>query len=151
MKELKLNKNKVTFVDDEDFEFLNMFNWKIKIENNVETVYCSMKLHKFLAKLYNFDIKDVIDHKDGNRLNNQKSNLRPASRKENSRNMKVRKNITGFKGVYPNLNKTRFVAKIFTNNKQVHLGVFDTAEEAAKVYDEKARKYFGEFAKTNFE
>jgi hypothetical protein len=151
MRELKLNKNKIALVDDEDFEFLNMFNWKIRIENGAETVYCSMKLHKFLAKTYQFDTKDVIDHKDGNRLNNQKNNLRPASRKENSRNMKVRKNTTGFKGVYPNLNKNRFVVKIFVNNKQMHLGVFDTAEEAAKVYDENARKYFGEFAKTNFD
>jgi len=89
-----------------------------------------------------------IDHVDGNGLNNQKANLRVASHAENCANRRInRNNTSGFKGV--SKNKERWQAYIRVAYRQIHLGYFDTPEEAAEAYDRAAIAYFGEFAKTN--
>ena len=90
---------------------------------------------------------DEIDHintiKDDNRI----VNLRIASRSQNKANCKAKcNNLTGFKGVH--LDKFgKFQAKITLNNRQRHLGRFDTAEEAHAAYCAAAEKHFGEFAR----
>ena len=59
-----------------------------------------------------------------------------------------RGNKTGYKGVQNERNK--FCVQLRNKGKLMYFGTFDTAEEAAKVYDLAALKYFGEFAWTNF-
>lgn len=95
----------------------------------------------------------VSDHKDGNGLNNQKSNLRICTNAENIRNAKrYSTNTTGFKGVCidSDYKKLSFRAGIKHYNKTYKLGNFNNAIDAAKAYDKKARELYGEFAKTNF-
>lgn len=90
--------------------------------------------------------EDEIDHKDNDPSNNRWENLRPAKRFENCRNIrKPKNNTTGFKGVYRNRGKFR--AQISVNDKAVHLGVFDTAEDAYLAYCVAADRYHGEFAR----
>ncbi|MCP4599218.1 MAG: hypothetical protein GY847_01550 [Proteobacteria bacterium] len=92
---------------------------------------------------------DEIDHRNGNRLDNRKENLRVATRSQNMANTILRKNNTvGLKGVYPN--KKRWMARITVNYEYLHLGTFDTPEQAGRVYDEAAINHFGEFALLNF-
>ena len=85
-----------------------------------------------------------VDHIDGNRTNNRLSNLREVSRLENLQN--VRKptcvNKVGFLGVSPN--KKRFAASIKVNGDKLHLGTFDTPEQAHAAYmDAKVKHHVG--------
>jgi len=89
---------------------------------------------------------EIVDHKDGNPLNNRRDNLRLATKVDNQRNSRKPKNNTsGYKGVYKHAG--RWVAMIRTNENKKHLGRFDTPEEAYEAYCEAAKKYHGEFAR----
>jgi hypothetical protein len=88
-----------------------------------------------------------VDHKDRNASNNKWCNLREATISQNGANSPT-KAKSGFRGVGLRRNKWR--AYITVNNKQIHLGTFDTPEEAAHKYDEAAKLYFKEFATLNF-
>lgn len=88
--------------------------------------------------------KEVVDHRDGNPRINILSNLRVCSRAENARNS----HNDRIKGVWKQRNG-RWSATICRNYKKVHLGTFDTVEEAAKAYNHAAQLLFGEFANLN--
>lgn len=89
----------------------------------------------------------IPDHIDGDGLNNRRGNLRPATYAGNAQNARLRKdNTTGYRGVSLHRRTGKYHATI---NKRV-IATRDTAEEAAHVWDAKARELFGEFARLNF-
>lgn len=88
----------------------------------------------------------IIDHINGNPLDNRRENLRFCTHAQNMQNSKVRKHSgTGVKGVQKHRNKYR--ALICKNGKQIKLGSFDSIEEAKACYDAAALEIFGEFAR----
>ncbi|HCF4483434.1 TPA: AP2 domain-containing protein [Pseudomonas aeruginosa] len=90
-----------------------------------------------------------IDHRDGDKLNNRRSNLREATQGENAKNTRLAKNnSSGFKGVSRTA-EGRWRARITVGRKEVRLGNFDTREEAAAAYDLAALQLHGEFASPN--
>lgn len=94
----------------------------------------------------------IVDHKNGNTLDNRRLNLRICSHAENMRNRKMHKNnALRVKGVYVEIGKRakgpRYVAQIRANGKKVVLGRFDTAEEASIAYQAAAEILHGEFAR----
>lgn len=92
----------------------------------------------------------VVDHIDGNQLNNCRKNLRICSRTQNVRNSELSKNNTsGYKGVSFDKARQKWQAKITVCRKPIYLGRYDTVQEAADAYDEAALMYFGEYARTN--
>jgi hypothetical protein len=97
--------------------------------------------------------KDLqVDHKDGNGLNNSKLNLRIVTHKQNNQYKSLTSaNTSGFKGAffckYRSHLKTPWRSLIRYENKSIHLGCFETAEEAHEAYKLAAKKYYGEFAK----
>jgi hypothetical protein len=93
----------------------------------------------------------LVDHRDGNGLNNQKSNLRICNRKQNQQNRPMNSNNkSGYKGVCWNKRSNKWRSGIRVDNKDIFLGSFFCLVKAAKAYDEAAKKYFGEFAYLNF-
>lgn len=91
----------------------------------------------------------IGDHKDRDKFNNRRDNLRFANDSQNCTNRGLASNNTsGYKGV--GLRGNRWSATIFLNGKNVHLGFYATKEEAAKVYDRAALKHWGDFAYINF-
>lgn len=89
-----------------------------------------------------------VDHANGDGLDCRRSNLRVASHAENVRNARSRKGTSKFKGV--SFSKGGWRAALRVNYKTVHLGRFETEEEAAVAHDEAARRLHGAFARLNF-
>lgn len=87
-----------------------------------------------------------IDHINRDPSDNRISNLRLATRSQNLANKKAAGGSSEFKGVSYHCQRQRWRATI----KDVHLGLFDTEEEAARAYDNAALNLYGEFAGLNF-
>lgn len=100
--------------------------------------------HRILAVFYGISTKNVIDHIDGNGLNNRVENLRAASHQENSRNSVGKRGKRLRVGVYQKGNK--FGCSIRIGDKQKWLGVFDTEAEAVAARKGAENLFFGEFA-----
>lgn len=94
----------------------------------------------------------LVDHKDGDKLNNRLDNLRLATFQENSLNKKAKKRGSSpFRGVYWNKSEKKWHSQASNNGKQTHLGLFEDELEAAVAYDKFAIVQHGAFAKLNFE
>jgi hypothetical protein len=101
-----------------------------------------MSMHTLLLPKQPFQ---VVDHINGNGLDNRRENLRRATPAQNATNRKHGKSYRGvclMEGKY-------YYASICSNRKTYHLGSFKTPEEAAKAYNEAAVKFHGEFARLN--
>lgn len=91
-----------------------------------------------------------IDHINGVRHDNRISNLRQATRKQNTRYAGIsRRNSSGYKGVTWCKERRCYSAAIAVNRKRINLGRFSDPKEAALAYDEAAVRLHGDFAKTN--
>lgn len=111
-----------------------------------ETIY----LHKLVAEKYlkieKNDKRNLVGAKNGNKLDCRLENLEYRSRSVASRKRKTRSKL-GYTGVYKEHNRYRAVISI--NRKSVHIGMFDTAEEAALAYNKKSRELYGDDGKVN--
>lgn len=92
----------------------------------------------------------IIDHRNENKSDNRADNLRIASYAQNIAN-RVQINSTGVKGVRYDKRTGKFQARIMVTGKSIHLGMFDCAVEAGNAYDDAAKEYYKDFAKTNQE
>ena len=156
MKQIPLTRGKVALVDDDDFEELNQYKWYVHNEHGyfyaargmlVEGKVKTIRMHRQIMNAFD---AILIDHKDGNGLNNQRYNIRVCTYAENAYNQKIKKHSSIFKGVGWREVRKRWRASIRFNDKLKELGLFKSEIDAALVYDNKARELFGEFAKTNF-
>lgn len=155
MKEIKLSqhgKNRglyVALVDDDDFDYLNQFKWQVQA--NKYGLYAKRHMNGLTIRMH-WDIMGgkLIDHIDGNGLNNQRNNLRFCTHSQNAMNKKSDKNTTSkYKGVCWYKTRSVWVGQIGINGKSTCLGYFTDEIEAAKAYDREAKILFGEFARLN--
>lgn len=87
------------------------------------------------------------DHKNGDRLDNRRANLRVCNSSENATNSKHRtNNKSGFKGVVFHKVAMKFMASIMINKRSLYLGLFESAESAHAAYCAAALLYHGKFA-----
>lgn len=140
-------------VDDEHHRYLSQFKWHAHGKGNTRYArrvdYSTGKKRNVFMHRIVIGAKDgeIVDHVNHNGLDNQKANLRIVSNGQNIRNSERTKGQTGYYGVWSFRGKYRAV--IYINRKSVHIGVFDTAEEAAKAYDQKSIELFND-GKLNF-
>ena len=167
MLEIALTKGMSTVVDDEDYNRLIRFPWfytKSSRCKNTHTGYAAYHqtskskwvwMHRFILGMCNSAGTDLaphmrVDHRDGNGLNNSRTNLRPCTRAQNGQNRKGNsdKRTSRYKGVFARTNGN-WRAAIRVNNVLLCLGTYPDEEMAASVYNDAAVKYFGEFARLN--
>lgn len=147
MKEVILTNGMKTLVDDEDFERVTAYNWGFDCfgYGTCTLSTLNIRLHRFIM---NAPKGLVVDHINGDRLDNRKENLRLCSIKENIRNSKKHKdNTSGYRGVSTIGRLWR--AYIVVDRKQISLGCYKTREEAALAYNRGATLYHGEYAHLN--
>ncbi len=137
-------------VDDEDYEWLRQYEWQVDRHNSVKTHAPGMKGKLIHRLILNAPEHLEVDHIDGNRLNNQRSNLRLATSSQNKMNRGPRKdNTSGYKGVSWHSQRLKWTARVKAGQKYIHLGLFDSKEAAALAYNSAARQLHGEYAWLN--
>jgi len=139
MKEIILTQGKIALVDDEDYAWLNNFKW---YANKLPCTYYAARakpkrmgteqMHRIIL---NAPSNLQVDHVDGNGLNNQRNNLRLVTPRENTQNRHY-KMTSNYPGVSFKKQANKWVAQIQIKNKKIHLGYFDTEEEAHSKYME---------------
>ena len=143
-------------IDRDDYKAVRAKDYKMYIRRNKKGrcyVYLADSKGKSMGGLHIFLMKPpkglIVDHKNGDGLDNSRSNLRIATKAQNGQNKTKRKGTSSqYKGVC--LHKSgKWVAAIVVNGKRVHLGCYAAEQEAARAYDAAATTHFGEFAFTN--
>ena len=158
MKTIPLTQDKVALVDDADYERVSQFKWCAYRPRSSHTFYACRGVKRngkwTTEQMHGFILGHTgkTDHRDGNGLNNQWENLRPATSAQNSRNRgKQINNRSGYKGVYPcHPDGRSWVARVRVHGKPIHFGTFANREDAARAYDAGVLKIHGEFARLNF-
>lgn len=150
-----LSHSPVTLVDDADFQRVTDAGpWqygqcgaKVYAQRAVRQPDGTTKverLHTFLTGW------PLVDHIDGNGLNNRRSNLRPATASQNNANSRARLGLSGYRGVALHKPTGLWRAYVQVGGKTKSCGYFRDVIEAAKARDKAAREAHGEFARLNF-
>ncbi len=172
--EIKLACGKTALIDTDSlflFEgkrtwrsYFDGWNWYVRRHSTINKKSKTFLLHREVLGIT--DSKILIDHIDGNGLNNMRSNLRICNHSQNRKNRhnKSDKHSSIYLGVSLKVTKynytvktgeekvsitKRWEARIQHNKKQISIGFYNTEDEAAIAYNKKAMEFHGEFASLN--
>ena len=155
MKKIKLTHGFFATVSDKDYKRVSKFKWFTAKRRSGIYAARSKRRGKFsdtiLMHRFIRNAKDGIqvDHRDRNGLNNVRSNIRICTQTQNNGNRISNKHSSAYKGVSFEKWTKRWESNIEINGKKKRLGRFKSEVEAARAYDEAAKKLFGRFSLTN--
>lgn len=162
-KTIELTHNLIALVDDDDYAEIVQLKWCATKTRSTGRFYAATRLerseegvpgrlvfmHRMIMNIPHATA-EMIDHRNGDTLDNRKINLRFCTMSENGRNRgKQVNNTSGYKGVAVG-REGKWQCAIKLHGKRMPLGIFDDPVEAARVYDRAALIYHGEFARLNF-
>jgi len=150
---IPLTQHQNAIVYTADFAWLSQGNWHANLCDKGFYVRRTTRQRRIYMAAEILKCPDGIlcDHVNRNTLDNRRVNLRRASPSENGSNRSQRSdNKSGFKGVSWSSERQKWVAQIAFGRVTIALGRFLDKTEAARAYDEAARKYHGQFAVLNF-
>lgn len=152
--EVQLSQDLIAIVDIEDYERISQFKWSATRLGNGWGYYAirrngntSQLMHRFILNLQSGD--PSVDHINMDGLDNRKNNLRLATSTDQRANLRNYGGSSQYKGVYWNKSRGKWIAQIYKDGKHIQLGSFNVEKDAAKAYDEEAKKLFGTFARVN--
>ena len=148
-------------VDPEDYERLSKYEWEARRARNSPFYAARQDVNRSTRKYtVIFMHREIIeigdglfaDHINHNTFDNRKANLRTATQTQNNRNRRkfAVPTKSKYKGVYWKPRIKKWVAQIGVDKKVIHLGCFEKEKDAARAYDQAAKKYHKEFASLNF-
>lgn len=152
---IDLGEGKCAWIDVSDLDLCAPYRWRPVLGNRVFYAVASIAkrmpvpMHRLIMKPR---AGMVVDHINGDGLDNRRSNLRVCTTAQNVRNQNVREDdnkTSQFKGVYRDHDVGRWRAHIQHDGDGICLGSFSCEERAARQYDRAARLFFGQYARTN--
>ena len=158
MKKIKLTQGQFALIDNEDFERVSKYKWHADYNKTTKSYYAkttpyighnkskNIRMHRFIM---NVPRVLQVDHINKNTLDNRKSNLRFCTREQNMWNSKSRSGTSKYKGVSFDKQKKKWMARISSNRKIMHIGYYISQKDAAIAYNKKAKKIHGDFAFLN--
>lgn len=155
--QIQLTRGYFSIVDAADYDWLTQWKWHAN-DSKGRLVYAERNggvtdrerkiiMHRVIT---NAPKGMEVDHRDGDGLNNRRSNLRLCTHSENMKNKsKVCNTSSQYKGVYWSRHANKWKATITLNKTAIHLGYYDKEHDACLAYNLAAVQYFGPFAKIN--
>lgn len=137
-------------IDTTDYELVKKYRWFISTSG--KSLYARARWHDGPERFVYLHILlcpqwKLVDHEDGNGLNNRRHNLREANKQQNAWNQKTKEHTSKYHGVSWQSARNKWVAQLMVNGKQNNLGRFDTEEEAYKARLDAEEKYLGGFTR----
>jgi hypothetical protein len=161
VKTIQLTRGQVAVVDDEDWPLLSSFKWQAHRGPHDSTWYAvrasrvggkktKVRMHRIILEA---DASLQVDHRNGDGLDNRRSNLRISTPSQNQQH-RIRptrpQKSSQWKGVYWCSQWKRWRARILVAGERLHLGTYRVEVDAARAYDRAALEHFGAFAAPNF-
>ena len=159
MREILLSQGLCAIVDDDEYEkLMGYYKWYACKNRHLVYAKCNtsstagnrttLKMHRIIM---NAMPGQVVDHINGNGLDNRKCNLRIVDDQKNAANRRCHAGSSSkYKGVAWHIIRRKWQVNICVNGKNIYLGLHENEVDAALTYDMAAMKYFGEFARLNF-
>lgn len=155
VRNILLSKGGAALVDEADWADVSQFDWNSNgagyaqrntvLDGRRTTVF----MHREIMGLKRGDGL-LVDHANGNRLDNRRENLRICTRSQNQWNRGAQSNSkSGVKGVFWDARRQKWRASIKQHRKEKHIGYFDSIVDAANAYAIAAAQMHGDFAKSS--
>lgn len=158
VREVPLSNGGFALVDAADYLLVSQYNWNRSGKRRKDGTFLwyarttfqqqRFSMHRFIAGA---QVGQLVDHRDGDGLNNRRDNLRLCTTQQNMMNQGKTHGSSRFKGVAWHRASGKWMGVIRHNRKNIYLGLHLTEESAARAYDAKAAELFGEFARLNFQ
>jgi len=152
-RKIQLTKGKFAKVDQRDYERFREMRCFATLCGAIYYAACKINSKNFLMHRLIMEPPKgmVVDHINGDGLDNRRANLRICTKKQNNYNRRIQgRGASKYKGVSWKNRDKRWRATLYYEKKQIFLGCFETEIEAAKAYDRAAVKYYKEYARVNF-
>lgn len=139
------------YFDLEDYDLIKDYYWAKNTTGYLSANKNTVFMHRIILGLSNVSwVKNRGDHRNHNKLDNRKLNLRTATPNQNTMNSSLRSdNKSGITGIMWNKRNNNWYVQIGINGKNKYLGSFENFEDAVKARKDAEEKYFGEFSYEN--
>ena len=155
MKLIPLTQGEFALVDDSDFEYLSQWKWHLSKRRSKHYAARNRSKRELEGPHLILMHREVcagpmVDHRDGNGLNNQRDNLRTCTNSQNLHNRGAQTNNTsGVKGVCWDKANNKWLGQLRVAGKNIKIGRFDTIEEAESAYIAASKKHVKDFSNPN--
>lgn len=145
---IPLSKGLQTVIDEEDYDLVSNYRW-YAAEGAGGLVYAvsRLRLHRVIVDA---PLGMIVDHINGDTLDNRRSNLRVCTPSQNQLNTGSKGGSSRFNGVSFSKQKGKWLAQFFLNGAAIYCGLFEREEDAARAVDRRKKELCGEFARLNF-